>query len=240
MKKIIEIKKLEYTYPDGNSALRYIKLEIFEGESLGIIGPNGAGKTTLLLHINGILHGSGQISVLGMEMNKRNLPNIRSKVGVVFQDPDDQLFSPTVFEDVSFGPLNMKLPKDVVIKRTKEALTLVEMSEFEDRSSHHLSFGEKKRISIATIFSMKPEILVLDEPTGNLAPQLRRKLINLLKKIEKTIIIASHDLEMVLELCKRVIVLNEGTIIEKGKTTEIMKDKQLMESNGLEIPLLIR
>lgn len=237
MKKIIEVRGLSYSYPDGRVALRDVDLDIIEGERVGIIGANGAGKTTLLLHLNGILQGDGQIKIFGMKMNKKNLRKIRSKVGIVFQDPEDQLFSPTVFDDVSFGPLNMKLPHDVVIERTKDALTQVGMKGFENRSPHHLSFGEKKRISIATVLSMKPEILLLDEPTSNLDPHLRRKLIGLLKGINSTMIIASHDLEMVLEICERVILLNEGKIVTGGKTKEVMGNKELMESNGLEVPL---
>ncbi|MFH1612920.1 MAG: ABC transporter ATP-binding protein [bacterium] len=240
MKKVIEIKNLSYAYPNGKFAIKNINLDIFENESIGIIGPNGAGKTTLLLHLNGILQGKGQIKILDMEMHKKNLNNIRSKVGIVFQNPDDHLFSLNVFDDVSFGPLNMKLPHDTVIKRTKEALTQVKMEGFENHFSYHLSFGEKKRISLATILAMKPKILILDEPTSNLDPQLRKQLIDLLKKNKTTMIIASHDLEMVLELCQRVIVLNQGKIIIDGKTTTIMKDKNIMESNSLEVPFSIR
>jgi len=239
LKKIIEISNLCYTYPDGKTALENVDLNISEGESVGIVGANGAGKTTLILHINGILRENkgGGIKIIEMEMNDKNVRKIRSKIGLVFQNPEDQLFSPTVFEDVSFGPLNMRLPADEVIKRTSAALEMVEMSGFENRSSHHLSEGEKKRISVATVLSMNPEILVLDEPTSNLDPKHRRELINLLKKICKTIIIVSHDLEAVLELCDRTVLMNRGTIVKDGKTVEIMKDKKLMEENYLECPL---
>ena len=242
MKKIIEISDLGYTYPDGKIALENVDLDISEGESVGIVGANGAGKTTLILHINGIIrenHG-GCIKIIDMEMNDKNVRKIRSKIGLVFQNPEDQLFSPTVFDDVSFGPLNMKLHADEVIKRTTEALDMVEMSGFENRSSHHLSEGEKKRISIATVLSMNPEILVLDEPTSNLDPKHRRELIDLLKKIRKTIVIVSHDLEAVLELCDRTVLMNKGTIVKDDKTMEIMRDKKLMEENYLECPLSIK
>ena len=241
MKKIIEISNLCYTYPDGKTALENVNLNISEGESVGIVGANGAGKTTLILHINGILreNNGGNIKIIEMEMNDKNVRKIRSKIGLVFQNPEDQLFSPTVFEDVSFGPLNMKLPAGEVIKRTSAALEMVEMSGFENRSSHHLSEGEKKRISVATVLSMNPEILVLDEPTSNLDPKHRRELINLLKKISKTIIIVSHDLEAVLELCDRTVLMNRGTIVKDGKTMEIMKDEKLMVENYLECPLSI-
>ena len=238
MKKVIEISDLRYSYPDGKIALENINLDIFKGESVGIVGANGAGKTTLILHINGIIrNNNGNIKVVDMEMTDKNVRKIRSKVGLVFQNPEDQLFSPTVFEDVSFGPLNMKLPADEVVKRTTNALEMVEMSGFENRSSHHLSEGEKKRISIATVLSMNPEILVLDEPTSNLDPKHRRELINLLKKINKTIIIVSHDLEAMLELCNRTVLMNKGKIIKDGKTQELMSDKKLMEENYLERPM---
>ncbi len=238
MKKVIEISDLCYSYPDGKIALENINLDIFKGESVGIVGANGAGKTTLILHINGIIrNNNGNIKVVDMEMTDKNVRKIRSKVGLVFQNPEDQLFSPTVFEDVSFGPLNMKLPADEVVKRTTNALEMVEMSGFENRSSHHLSEGEKKRISIATVLSMNPEILVLDEPTSNLDPKHRRELINLLKKINKTIIIVSHDLEAMLELCNRTVLMNKGKIIKDGKTQELMSDKKLMEENYLERPM---
>ena len=238
MKKVIKISDLRYSYPDGKIALENINLDIFEGESVGIVGANGAGKTTLILHINGIIrNNNGNIKVVDMEMNDKNVRKIRSKVGLVFQNPEDQLFSPTVFEDVSFGPLNMKLPSDEVIKRTTDALEMVEMSGFEERSSHHLSEGEKKRISIATVLSMNPEILVLDEPTSNLDPKHRRELINLLKKINKTIIIVSHDLEAMLELCDRTVLMNKGKVVRDGHTRELMSDKRLMEENYLERPM---
>ena len=239
MKKVIEISDLSYSYPDGKTALENVNLNIFEGESVGIVGANGAGKTTLILHINGIIRGNGNIRIVDMEMNDKNVRKIRSKVGLVFQNPEDQLFSPTVFDDVSFGPLNMKLPVDEVIKRTTDALEMVEMSGFEERSSHHLSEGEKKRISIATVLSMDPEILVLDEPTSNLDPKHRRELITLLKKINKTKIIVSHDLEAMLELCDRTVLMNKGKIVKDGTTRELMSDKRLMEENYLERPMSI-
>ena len=235
----VEAKGLSYTYPNGTRAIEGISFNVRQGETVGIIGPNGAGKTTLLLHLNGILQGNGEVTILGLEMKKGDIKKIRSKIGLVFQNPDDQLFCPTVFEDVSFGPLNMKLPEEEVIKRTREALCAVEMDKFENNSPHHLSFGEKKRISIATVLSMKPEILLLDEPTSNLDPQHRRRLIRFLKEIKATKIIASHDLEMILELCERVILLNKGKMLCSGKTFDIMKDKDLMENNRLEVPLSI-
>jgi cobalt/nickel transport system ATP-binding protein len=203
---------------------------------MGIIGPNGAGKTTLLLHLNGILTGRGAIDIGGLRVAKDHIKVIRRKVGVVFQDPDDQLFSATVFDDVAFGPLNMDLPPEETMSRTRAALRQVEMGEHERSSPHHLSFGEKKRVALATILSMEPEILVLDEPTSNLDPRQRRNLIGLLRNIRITKIIASHDLDMIAELCDRTAVLNHGRIIRVGQTGSILGDRQLMEANGLETP----
>ncbi len=236
-KKIIEVKNLSYSYPDGTHALKDISLEVFEGETLGIIGPNGAGKSTFLLHLNGILKGKGYIKVLDMDFNDKNLKSIRSKVGIVFQDPDNQLFMPTVFEDVAYGPLNMDMTKVEVEEAVINALKKVDMLYAMKRISHHLSFGEKKRVSISTVLSMNPEVLVLDEPSSNLDPKHRRELINLLKSLEITKIIATHDLDMVLDLCSRVILFNKGTIVADGETIKILNDKELLESNDLEIPL---
>ena len=219
-KKAIEIKNLNYAYPDGSQALSDINLDIFAGESVGIIGANGAGKTTLLLHLNGILRGKGNIRVLDLEMEDKNLAQIRSQVGLVFQDPENQLFMPTVFDDVSFGPINMMLPKAQVEVSVNQALKEVGMTDSIERPSHHLSFGEKKRVSIATVLSMKPQILVLDEPTSNLDPKGRRDIIKLLQDIDKTKIIASHDLQMISKICSRYIFLNKGRIIKSDSTSE--------------------
>jgi len=229
MDEVIKIKELEYTYPDGTCALRGIDLTVFEYESVGLIGPNGAGKSTLLLHLNGILRGKGKIEVLG----SKNLDEIRAKVGLVFQNPDEQLFSPTVFDDVAFGPFNIGLQEEVVKKRVKSALKDVDMIGFEGRCPHHLSFGEKKRIAIATVLSMQPEILVLDEPSSNLDPRARRELIKLLQSLKITKIIATHDLDLVSILCNRVIFLNKGKKVAEGNTNEILQDKNLLLSHGL-------
>ena len=234
-KKVIEIKNLNYTYPDGTEALKSINLDIFAGESLGIIGPNGAGKSTLLLHLNGILKDKGQIKILDLEISEQNLPLIRSKVGLVFQDPDNQLFMPTVFDDVSFGPLNMGLAKQEVISCVQSALKEVDMLDSIKRTSHHLSFGEKKRISLATVLSMHPEILVLDEPSSNLDPKHRRQFINLLKKLNITKIIATHDLDLIAETCLRVALLDKGKIVAVGDTIDILMNKNLLETHSLEM-----
>lgn len=235
-KKAIEIKNLNYFYPDGTAALRDINLDVFTGESLGIIGPNGAGKSTLLLHLNGILRGNSHIRIMDLEMNEQNLRKIRSKVGLVFQDPDNQLFSPTVLDDVSFGPINMGLTKEEVVTSVNKALKEVDMFESINRPSHHLSFGEKKRISIATVLSMQPQILALDEPSSNLDPKHRRELINFLKELELTKIIATHDLDLILQTCQKVALLNKGKISISGNTLDILRNKNLLETHCLEIP----
>jgi cobalt/nickel transport system ATP-binding protein len=239
-KKVVEIKNLNYSYPDGTKALSGISLDVFEGESVGIIGPNGAGKSTLLLHLNGILKGNGHIRILGLELNGKNLTHIRSKVGLVFQDPDNQLFMPTVFDDVAFGPINMSLPRHQVELCVKEALKEVDMLGAIGRSSHHLSFGEKKRVSVATVLAMKPEVLILDEPSSNLDPRARRHLIKILKGIKTTRIISGHDLELILDICDRAIVLDKGKMVGDGYIKEVLSDKSLMESHGLEVPLSLR
>ncbi len=232
MDKVIEMFKLNYTYPDGTRALRGITFNVKRGEKVGIVGPNGAGKSTLLLHLNGIIMNSG-VRVLGLELKRENLPMIRSKVGLVFQDPDNQLFMPTVFEDVAYGPLNMGLDKEQVLRKVDEALKQVDMSTFAGRLSHHLSFGEKKRVSIATVLSMDTEILVLDEPTSNLDPKHRRGLIEFLNQQAITMIIASHDREMILETCQRVILLDKGYIAADGPSGEILNNKELLEKHDL-------
>ncbi|RJP29128.1 MAG: ABC transporter ATP-binding protein [Candidatus Omnitrophota bacterium] len=237
--KAIEIKDLSFKYPDGHQALRGINLDIFEGETLGIIGPNGAGKSTLLLHFNGIIRGKGHMRINGLAMDDLNLREIRKTVGFVFQDPDSQLFMPTVYEDVAFGPLNMGMKKEDVRDTVDSALSKVDMKDALQRVSHHLSYGEKKRISIATVLSMSPKILVLDEPSSNLDPKHRRDLMNMLKNFALTKIIATHDLDLVLEVCSRVALIDKGQIIKVGQVLEILRDEKLLLAHNLELPLLL-
>lgn len=237
--KIIEIEGLSFSYPDGNVALRDINFYVHKGETLGVIGSNGAGKSTLLLHFNGLLEGEGKIKICGLEINKNNLKEIRKKVGFVFQDPQDQLFMPTIYEDVAFGPQNLGLKKADIDKRVKYALDVVSLWDKKDHLSYHLSLGEQKRLSIATVLSMSSEIMVLDEPNSNLDPACRRHLINLLRSFNVTKVIATHDLEMILDLADRVILLDSGKIITEGKPREILSKKTLLESHGLEVPLSI-
>jgi len=237
MTKIIEINNLDYSYPDGTKALSGISLDVSEGESVGIIGPNGAGKTSLLLHLNGILDGKGSVKICGLKVENKNLPFIRSKVGLVFQDPDSQLFMPTVFDDVSFGPINMDMPKDKVLSAVEKALGEVDMLKAKEKIAHHLSFGEKKRVSIATVLSMNPAILALDEPTGNLDPKHRKKLIEFINNARLTRIIATHDLDLVLKVCSRVVILDKGRLVSQGASRDILSNKPLLEAHELELPL---
>lgn len=233
MDKIVEIKNLSYTYPDGTPALDGVTLDVMEGESVGIIGPNGAGKSTLLLHLNGILQSkNGAIKVLGMPLINRNLRKIRSKACLVFQDPEDQLFMPTVFDDVAFGLINLGYDGGAVKEKVEDILERVDLSGRENRSSHHLSFGEKKLVSLATVLVMEPEILLLDEPTSNLDRKEKREIIKFLQKIDKTKIIVSHDLEMIKQLCQRVAVINRGKVVFAGDK-EILKDDSRLKSFGL-------
>jgi cobalt/nickel transport system ATP-binding protein len=216
--------------------LHGVSLQIKQGEKVALVGPNGAGKSTLMLHLNGILLGEGEIEVATLPVDKSNLPVIRAKVGLVFQNPDDQLFSPTVFEDVAFGPLHMGLPEAQVRARVNEALKQVGMQDYGDRLSHHLSVGEKKRIAIATVLSMKPEILILDEPSAGLDPRARRGLINLLHQLPETMLVSTHDMLLVQELFSRMVIMDEGRIVADGATEILMEDEALLEAHGLERP----
>jgi len=233
---VLKVTDLHFHYPDGLEALRGVSLDLCEGDKVALVGPNGAGKSTLMLHLNGILTGEGEVSIAGMRVEPDNLPVIRAMVGLVFQSPDDQLFSPTVFEDVAFGPLHMGLPEEEVRSRVDQALEMVRMSDYRDRLSHHLSVGEKKRIAIATVMSMRPQILVLDEPSAGLDPRARRSLINLLREMPITMLVSSHDLLMVRELFPRMVIMDEGKIVADGSTDELMEDVALLEAHGLEKP----
>ena len=233
MEEIIRVDNLSFYYPDGQQALTDVNLTIYQGETVALIGPNGAGKSTLLLHLNGILHSNGVVKVLGRPVSDKNLRWVRSKVGLVFQNPDDQLFSPTVFDDVAFGPINMGYSEAEVRKLVTNALDWVGMTGYERRSPHHLSVGEKKRIAIATVLSMNPKILVIDEPTANLDPGSKWSLIALLRGLEMTKVIATHDLELVKALCPRTIVFDHGEVIIDGATSHILADKQLLKDHGL-------
>src|SRR5512139_1470906 len=233
---VVNVDDLKFSYPDGHVALRGVSLKLCPGDKVALVGPNGAGKSTLMLHLNGILNGHGEIEVGGVRLSRDNLPVIRAMVGLVFQNPDDQLFSPTVFEDVAFGPMHMGLSEEEVIARVDKALEAVRMSSYRDRLSHHLSVGEKKRIAIATVLSMEPQILVLDEPSAGLDPRGRRTLINLLRELPITMLVSTHDMRLVEELFPRTIVMDEGLIVADGKTKEILQDEKFLTEHGLEKP----
>jgi cobalt/nickel transport system ATP-binding protein len=237
----IEIEHLSFRYPDGRLALNDVSLHVAPNEKLALVGPNGSGKTTLLLHLNGILRPSAEtparIEVAQLPVTDQNLGQIRAKVGLVFQNPDDQLFSPKVFDDVAFGPLHMGLPADEVRARVDSALSVVGLPEYHTRISHHLSLGEKKRIAIATVLSMDPVILVLDEPTAGLDPRARRQLIEWLQASQhQTMLVSTHDMRLAYELCSRVVVMDNGQIVANGPSQTILADKALMEKHGLESP----
>ncbi len=239
-KSSIRVKNAFFSYPDGHEVLKGISCDIKPGEKVALIGPNGAGKSTFMNLLNGInLTTKGEVFIDGMKVVKKNLIQIRRKVGIVFQDPDDQLFCPTVFDDVAFGPLNLGLSEDVIRERVKSSLEVVGLGGFEERSSFHLSFGERKRLALATVLSYQPEILVFDEPSTNMDPLNRRKLIEWLKQSDNTILLCTHDLDIALEVCDRCLVLSEGQFIKEGPTSEILYDRKLLEENKLELPLAL-
>jgi len=230
---IINIDRLSFHYPDGKQALFEISLQVARGEKIALVGANGAGKSTLLQHLNGIIEGSGQIRIDGLEVKKVNLGAVRALVGVVFQNPDDQLFSPTVFDDVAYGPIYQGLDKQAVKARVEQALAAVHMGDYAARNPYHLSGGEKKRIAIATVLSMQPQILVFDEPTAALDPRARRELIELLHELPQTMLIATHDLEMVKTLTPRTVMLHQGRVVADGPTAAILADEDLLKTYGL-------
>ena len=234
------IEDLAFAYPDGNQALFGVNLRVERGERVALLGPNGAGKTTLVMHMNGIHPAEhGRVSVAGEVIDTKDkdlLRRIRGKVGVVFQDPDDQLFMPTVREDVAFGPINMGVTGTELDAQVMEALELVGMAEYADRPPHHLSFGQRRRVAVATVLAMKPEILVLDEPSSNLDPASRRELADILRGLDITLLMVTHDLPYALELCARSVILSQGTIVADGKTIDILCNESLMAENRLELP----
>ena len=244
MSAVIEVTNLRFRYHDGVEALRGLSFSITEGECVGLIGPNGAGKSTLLLHLNGILperfDTASSVSVLGQPVSKDDLETIRRNVGMLFQDPDDQLFCPTVFEDVAFGPHQFGLDESDIAGRVRTALSQVGLAGFEKRSPHHLSRGEKRRLCLAGVLACEPRILVLDEPTSDLDPRGRRELKTLLRQIPATKLIASHDLELVVELCPRAILLDEGSVVADGPTTHLLNDEALMLAHGLDRPHILQ
>ena len=237
----LQISNLAFAYPDGNQALYGVNLTINKGERVALLGPNGAGKTTLVMHMNGI-HPTmqGEVRIAGELVdakNKETLKTIRAKVGIVFQDPDDQLFMPTVGEDVAFGPFNMGLRGNELSAVVDEALSQVGMLEFRDRPPHHLSFGQRRRVAVATVLAMKPEILVMDEPSSNLDPASRRELAEIVRSLDVTIVMVTHDLPYALELCERSVILSGGINVADAPTREILTNASLLASHRLELPV---
>ena len=233
----VEIEHLHFRYPDGFHALRGLDLTVASGEKVALIGPNGAGKSTLLLHLNGINTPShGSVRICGSLVDAHSVRRIRAVVGLVFQDPDDQLFSPTVFEDVAFGPLHMGVPVTEIHGRVEQALAAVGMSGEDQRMPHRLSLGQRKRVAIATVLSMDPTVLAFDEPSAGLDPRGRRELIRLLRQLPQTMLISTHDMRLVGESLARTVVMDEGVIVADGPTSEILADDVLLERHGLERP----
>jgi cobalt/nickel transport system ATP-binding protein len=236
----LEISGLAFAYPDGNQALYGVNLKVNKGERVALLGPNGAGKTTLVMHLNGI-HAAqkGEVKIAGTTIDagdKSNLKKIRAQVGVVFQDPDDQLFMPTVREDIAFGPYNMGFRGAELDQIVNQALEQVGMSDFADRAPHHLSFGQRRRVAVAGVLAMKPEILVLDEPSSNLDPASRRELATILASLDVTILMVTHDLPYALELCDRAVVLSGGLIAEDSQTRALLADGEKLAKYRLELP----
>jgi cobalt/nickel transport system ATP-binding protein len=235
---VLDLRQVAYAYPGGHQALYGVDLHVHPGERVALLGPNGAGKTTLVLHLNGILTpGHGSVRVSGLPVTPENLLEVRRRVGIVFQDPDDQLFMPTVRDDVAFGPANLGLRGAELDARVSEALAAVEVGDLADRAPHHLSFGQRRRVAIATVLAMRPEILVLDEPSSNLDPASRRELADILRSLDVTILMVTHDLPYAVELCDRSVVLSEGTIVRDGPTREVLADGGFMARHRLELPV---
>jgi cobalt/nickel transport system ATP-binding protein len=233
----IAVDDLRFAYPDGTPALRGIDLHIHPGERVALLGPNGAGKTTLILHMNGIhMPQQGTVAVSGLELSQESVMEVRRRVGIVFQDPDDQLFMPTVREDVEFGPRNLGLEGPALDRRVDDALEAMEVPDLVDRPPNHLSFGQKRRVAISGVLAMEPEILVLDEPTSNLDPASRRELATALNRLDTTQLIVTHDLPFAYEMCPRSVVIDKGAIVANGATAEILGDEALLRQHRLELP----
>ena len=237
MSASIAIRGVEFAYPDGKRALDGVDLEIEEGERVAILGPNGGGKTTLALHLNGILEpDAGSISIGGLQVVEQNFAEVRRTVGLVFQDPNDQLFMPRVREDVAFGPANLGISGEELESRVDAALEIVAGTEFAARPPHHLSGGEKRRAALATVLAMAPDVLVLDEPSSGLDPAGRRELIGTLAGLPMTQLIITHDLPLALELCGRSVIMNQGRVVADGATSKLLSDDVLLAANRLEPP----
>ncbi len=233
----IDARGLSFRYPDGRLALDAVDLRVPHGERVAVLGPNGAGKTTLMLHLNGLLRGEGALEVAGLEVAPRTMRDLRARVGLVFQDPDDQLFMPTVAEDVAFGPLNLGLDQDEARARVDAALAAVGMQDVAERAPHTLSLGQRRRVAIATVLAMQPSLLVLDEPSANLDPRARRELVGVLDGLEGTMLLVTHDLPLAAQLCDRAVILDRGRIVADGRCPALLDDAALLAAHGLELPV---
>jgi cobalt/nickel transport system ATP-binding protein len=234
---ILELADVRYRYPTGPEALRGVTFSVAAGERVGLVGPNGAGKSTLLLAIAGFVAAAGVIRLAGHTLSRRTVRDVRRHLGLVFQDPDDQLFMPRVGDDVAFGPATMGLAAEEVHARVHEALEAVQLEGYEGRAPYHLSVGEKRRAALATVLAMRPQVLAMDEPSANLDPRGRRRLIGLLKGLPGTILVVGHDLDLILDVCSRTVVIDAGRVVADGPAATVLGDRNLMESHGLELPL---
>jgi cobalt/nickel transport system ATP-binding protein len=232
----IAARGLRYRYPNGVVGLDGVDLRIAHGERVAVLGPNGAGKTTLMLHLNGLLVGEGRLEVAGLPVGEGDARALRAAVGLVFQDPDDQLFMPTVAEDVAFGPLNLELSREEVAARVAAALAAVRMEHVRPRAPHQLSLGQRRRVAIATVLAMRPQLLVLDEPSANLDPRARRELLEVLDGIDRTMLVVTHDLPFAAQLCERAVILSGGRVVADGPCTDLLADKALLAAHDLELP----
>jgi cobalt/nickel transport system ATP-binding protein len=232
----VHARDLRFRYPNGVTGLDGIDLHVAHGERVAVLGPNGAGKTTLMLHLNGLLTGEGALEVAGLRVGEGDVRQLRAAVGLVFQDPDDQLFMPTVAEDVAFGPLNLGVPHDEVRDRVDAALAAVRMEHVTGRAPHQLSLGQRRRVAIATVLAMRPRLLVLDEPSANLDPRARRELLEVLDGIDRTMLVVTHDLPFAARLCERAVLLSGGRIVADGPCGEILADEDLLAEHDLELP----
>ena len=230
----VDAQGLRFRYPNGVVGLDGIDLHVTHGERVAVLGPNGAGKTTLMLQLNGLLRGEGELEVAGLRVGDGDVRELRAAVGLVFQDPDDQLFMPTVAEDVAFGPLN--LGAEDVRERVDSALAAVRMEHVIDRAPHQLSLGQRRRVAIATVLAMQPRLLVLDEPSANLDPRARRELLEVLDGIDRTMLVVTHDLPFAAQLCERAVLLSGGRIVADAPCADILRDEELLAAHDLELP----
>ena len=234
---LIELRGVRHDYPDGHTALRGVDLAVRRGERLAVLGPNGSGKTTLVLHLNGVLlPTAGTVCIAGRSTADGALAEIRRQVGIVFQDPDDQLFMPTVRQDVAFGPANLGLRGEELDERVRHALDAVDMAAAAGRAPHHLSFGQRRRVALATVLAMRPDVLVFDEPSANLDPFARRELADVVEALGITMVVVTHDLLYAAELCERSVVLDAGAVVADGPTLELLADAELLAAHRLELP----